>query len=606
MVCLNPDVDLSNEYSEYDDRCRKKLMDNCSNCEQTLCTNHNLKRYQERLQKKIQHALRRQESLIQKLKSSITQLSVDALFDKIEGIFEFKMKSNEIQETVNQIQHQLITKKDDSKVDQYDILKNSIRNLKKDVKQLELILEEVIDNVENRVSQEQTSILHKSVQSSNSIKSIESPLFIIVSSHEKPSLPADDNVLGNNIKQQMDCPPMLSHLRLRQMSPAIIDLKDKQLDSTAMKGHAEVAFISSDTVAKINHKVHLSNNIVSLMQGPAKVMVDSSLHAMEAFATAKHASDYIITAVNNGLLRQKQTAMEEQMHNTANKPVFAEITSDWIFEEENIDKGFSSASIWMRDSQGERVLVKTQDLPLCAANERLAYTLGRQMGLPVNRVQIAIYQKELVTIHTDVNQGNEKTITLMELPRRIRKILMTDPIMGAMDIFDNVIQNVDRNPRNILITAPEATDIEDDAAKLRIHLIDHDACFGMGKLNGLSVMASKLRTHHVSVVKFDPIKQAKKFDRFLSKLSAEDRILMEKTLNRLAAITDDQIASWLSEVHDLLTSSQYRRIYSVLYRQRDVARRYTMQWGIYSGILNTETKETDEHTSQISDLEAYF
>ncbi|CAF1525411.1 unnamed protein product, partial [Didymodactylos carnosus] len=49
------------------------------------------------------------------------------------------------------------------------------------------------------------------------------------------------------------------------------------------------------------------------------------------------------------------------------KPAFVEIGPDWTVEGEKLDCGFSSAS--MRDPQGRRVLIKTQDHPLCAANE---------------------------------------------------------------------------------------------------------------------------------------------------------------------------------------------------------------------------------------------
>lgn len=37
-----------------------------------------------------------------------------------------------------------------------------------------------------------------------------------------------------------------------------------------------------------------------------------------------------------------------------------EITSDWHFEGTNANRGFSSRPIWMRNPQGQRILIKAQ------------------------------------------------------------------------------------------------------------------------------------------------------------------------------------------------------------------------------------------------------
>jgi hypothetical protein len=153
--------------------------------------------------------------------------------------------------------------------------------------------------------------------------------------------------------------------------------------------------------------------------------------------------------------------------------------------------------------------------------------------------------------------------------------------MQSMDLFDHFIQNVDRNPTNILITISNKTNIYDQNAKLKIFLIDHSSCFGMGKLNGISVIASKFHSRHLSVVKFDPIDQANKFYRYLNKIPTTDTILLRNTLIRFAQINDKQIDNWMTEIQDLLSSSQYNRIHTLLYRQRDIIRQYILQWGIH-------------------------
>ncbi|UJR20172.1 hypothetical protein I4U23_023304 [Adineta vaga] len=188
----------------------------------------------------------------------------------------------------------------------------------------------------------------------------------------------------------------------------------------------------------------------------------------------------------------------------------------------------------------------------CAC-EWLTYVLGRKMDLPINIVQIAIYHNNRATLNTDVCEENEKIISTDELPRKIRKILMTD----------SIIQNADRNAHNILITTSNTTDMNNENAKLKVHFIDHGACFGMGKLHGVSVLASKIRRDQFSVVQFDPIEQAKEFERYLSKLSPDVRVLLGNTLNRSASIPNEQFECWFNQIQELLTSSQYSCIVGV-------------------------------------------
>jgi hypothetical protein len=225
---------------------------------------------------------------------------------------------------------------------------------------------------------------------------------------------------------------------------------------------------------------------------------------------------------------------------------------------------------------------------LCAANEWLAYVLGKTLGLPINEVQISIYQNNLVTLHADVENEDEKTITFMDLPKDKRDALMNNPILECMEIFDRIIQNVDRNQQNILITIPKSVDINDENIKIiKVHFIDHASSFGMGQLNALSLVAAKFHSNHFAVVEFDPISKSKQFEEYLNQLPVEDRPLISKTLNRFASIKNEQFDRWITEIQDLLSSSQYNRIHSVLHRQRDIAKNCIAQWNSSSTTSNT-------------------
>lgn len=347
-------------------------------------------------------------------------------------------------------------------------------------------------------------------------------------------------------------------------------------DDDGSSGEEMVGVIDFNTTSKINHKIHLSHNYIRWIRGPAKKLIHGMTHATEIYTQRKNISDTIVQTVRQGLNKQQQTI------NNVFKPLFAEITSDWMFEGENTDPGFISASLWMRNPQNQRILVKTHGHPLCAVNEWLAYILGKLLHLPVNEVQIAIYQSKLVTLHTDIAHENEKTLMFMDLPKQIQRRLLTYPIMESMDLFDHIIQNVDRTPRNILITMSNTTAVIDDMTALKIHLIDHSFSFGVGKHDIINAIACKLHSKHFSVVKFDPTEEGRKFEQYLNKLPIADHTLIEKTLNYFAAITDDEFNRWMTEVRDLLSLNQYNRIYDVLRRQRDIAKYYSSLWGISS------------------------
>ena len=409
--------------------------------------------------------------------------------------------------------------------------------------------------------------------------------------------------LNDNVSTGADNISPLSHILPKRMTLSMFDLDENELvpmekeDQTNLKDEIEEEIIvvtDSDTTPKIQQKVHLANNIVRWLRGPLKTIVTGTLHAVDLCAQKTHIRESVLRAVQHRLAKQKELAIHQQTTDNSSKSAFIEITSDWTLEGENSDKGFSSATKWIHDPQGRRLLLKAQELPFGAFNEWIAYALGKHMGLPVNEVQISVYENELVTLHTDATQDDEKTITLLDLSQEKRDKLMTYPIIGSMDLFDHIIQNVDRNLRNILVTIPKTSDADDDNVPMKIRLIDHSSCFGMGKLNFVSIVATKFHSeHHLSIVKFDPIRKAKQFEEYLTKIPASDRILISETLNRFAATTDEQFDVWLTEMQDLLSSSQHNRIHSILRRQRDIIRRYTIEWGMPDNLYNGKPVEAN-------------
>ena len=124
----------------------------------------------------------------------------------------------------------------------------------------------------------------------------------------------------------------------------------------------------------------------------------------------------------------------------------------------------------------------------------------------------------------------------------------------------------------------------------------------MGKLSIVSAIACKFRSQHFAVAKFDLIDQAKKFEQYLNKFPTEDHVLIKRTLNRSAGITNDQFDDRIAEVQAFLSTSQYNSIRDVLYRQRDIAQWYTIEWGISLRSSIDKSNETNRVTSAIDDI----
>lgn len=624
MNSSNSTAEPCNESCKYDDKCEELSSQHCEGCGKMYCIDHFLQ-HQIELAERIEQIVKMYNLLNEKFKSLLSELSREIILDLIKQIYEFQTKLKEIENTTDLIQNNLrdlchqeknnfktqpITTTNEIYDDRTYYLENNIDCLKKDVEKLELKLKEINDYFPKTKLEERLKAQQLKTVSNNEVKTIKSPPLSIMSSNEcnNSSSNSDNPIFAD--KSKLDYNSVLFNMVLKLRSTPSLDQNENEItvseteneayEEEKEKGEGEeeeaTVLIGSDseTEPKVSRKIHLSNNIVRWLRGPFKIMVDGTMHVVDLCAQGKRMNSNVIEAVKRGLIRQKQIILEQKPVYSSIKPAFTEITSNWTFEGENVDRGFSSVSIWMRDSQDRRVLVKTQDHPLCAANEWLAYVLGQLIDLPVNEVQIAIYEDKLVTVHADVAQENEKTISFMDLPKHIRKKLFTDATMARMDLFDHIIQNVDRNERNILITMPSTTDMVDDTTKLKMHLIDHASCFGMGKLNFISIVACKFHSDHLSVVTFDPIEKAKLFEQYLNKIPVTDRCLIRKTLNRFAAIDDGQLDRCITAVQNLLSSSQYNRIHGVIYRQRDIARRYTIKWDIYSGSFRVKSNETND------------
>lgn len=586
MVLAKIRGNSSSSTGENCSQCDQRSEDHCHGCGQCYCKGH-FSEHQTHLQNTTDDVLHSQDVLNQNLKSIISQLSPEDILESIETMYEFKMKSKDLEKTVKQLQKNLQETQQISNGNGQHHLEDDLIDLEKDLENLRSKL----DQIGRRKSDE---LVKTSSQ-------IDVPVTQEPSMNETRCSVSSQKSSTTSQGSPSDCGNTLSQLLLKLTSPSIIDFMDN--DADYVEGDGDIPYdddketfglVGTSSSGTINHKIHFSNNIVSWLRGPLKLMVDGTIHAVEVFARETDASEKIVRAVEQGLARQKQmTDGQSDANNNDMKPVYTEVTSEWTFEGENDDKGFSSPSFWMRDPDGRRFLVKLQDHPLGAANEWLAYVLGVRMGLSVNQVFIAIHENKLVSLHADVMGENEKVITFMDLPKPVKKSLIKDPVMGSMDIFDHIIQNVDRNPRNILITYPSDGDLEDENTAMKMHLIDHTACFGLGKLNAISIFASKLHSEHLAVVKFDPVDKAKKFEQFLTKIPVTDRLLIRKTLNRFAAIPDEQFATWLIEIQDFLSKTQYERIRDVLQRQRDVAKRYTIQWGIDSRLSSPKTSDAN-------------
>ncbi|CAF1459370.1 unnamed protein product [Adineta ricciae] len=546
--------------------------------------------HQEKLQEHFQYVMYTLDSMNKKWQSLSSEISADAILDLINPIYEYSLKLDEIERRANTLQQQFkdlgnSQTANRSKDNQNASLENDVERLKRDIEELQMKLDKISDDIQNQTSTE------SSVSSDYDLPKEKYPVRLFVNNSKDASV-LSQLVIGRSNSSSLsltkdEAAPVES--QNQTSTENVIDEDDDDEDRM-------VVYLGSDAELQINHEVRFSNNIVRWLRGPFKAMVQGLLKTVDLFAKGTHISEYILDAVRKGLAKQGQNSAVQKTTGHSIKPTFAEITSDWKLEGKNEDEGYSSSSLWIRNPQGERILIKIQELPLCAVNEWLAYVLGKVLGLPVNEVQIAVYENQLATLHSDAEEEGEKTVTFKDLPKKKRDLLLKQPIMEEMDIFDHIIQNVDRNQQNILLTVPKTVDVEndDEQIKAKIHLIDHASSFGMGKVSGVSTMAAKFHSNHLSIVKFDPVQKSKQFEKYLRDLPVEDRPLISKTLERFANITDEQLDSWITEIQALLSPGQYNRIYSALRRQRDVVKRCLSQWGAQVDSNKAEEKVADK------------
>ena len=88
MVCLT----ASDEYSKHDNRDSKTASNYDQQSEKPSFTRRYFQKYQTKLQGHFEYALQMHDSVSKKMKSLISQLSADTIFDLIEQFYEFKIK----------------------------------------------------------------------------------------------------------------------------------------------------------------------------------------------------------------------------------------------------------------------------------------------------------------------------------------------------------------------------------------------------------------------------------------------------------------------------------------------------------------------------------
>ncbi|CAF0892669.1 unnamed protein product [Adineta steineri] len=598
MTCSKQNDKISTKSCKYDIECDKNAIIKCEGCEEMFCEDHYSK-HENKIAEDIEYLISKQNIFNEQLKLFLSKLSANDILNLIKYIYQFKIKSDFIEKQILSIknQYETIFNQKKSNHENNQIENENFYNIEDFIQAIKKDLQIIFTKFQQISAFNSKDLLEKQTDNQNLSQKQTSHLQYLV----KNSLNHSQSS-SNELQKQISSPPVDSN-----KDQHFSDDSDNEFYSVEEEEDEDNSDDDDDGIKKssdsikspvANSKIRLSNNIVRWLRGPFKLVVNGTMHAVDVCAQGTHISENVLKAVKRGL--------EKQSNNNNNNKTYVDINSDWIYEGENTDRGFTSPSIWMKNPLGERVLIKIQEHPLCAANEWIAYVLGDLLNLPVNQVQIGIYKNELVSVHKDVALENEKTLTYMDLPKDIRKLLLSDSRLECMDLFDHIIQNVDRNQRNILITLPKTDEISDDLKKFKIHLIDHSSCFGMGKLNGLSVVACKFHSNHLSVVKFHPTEQAKKFQQYLNKLTTIDKNLIKKTLNRFASITNEQFDNWITEIQDLLSSSQYNRIHNVLYRQRDITRNYTIQLGIFKNSLTHKSNQMDKLNSETNQTVTYF
>lgn len=109
------------------------------------------------------------------------------------------------------------------------------------------------------------------------------------------------DTLNDAIPRKSNGTPLLTRLLLKQLSPSMLDLdKGEEEDDEEM-----IVVIDSNTTPKVVQKIRLSNNIVRLVRGPFKTILDDTMHAIDVYTEEINMSDSIIATVKRGFDKQK-------------------------------------------------------------------------------------------------------------------------------------------------------------------------------------------------------------------------------------------------------------------------------------------------------------
>lgn len=304
-------------------------------------------------------------------------------------------------------------------------------------------------------------------------------------------------------------------------------------------------------------------------QKPGKVVKQALGRVMDTVVPLPLAESAIVRAIELRLTSEKVARVTRQGISAVHAevaPAFTDLTHGWQVLGDNSERGLSNASFWARDPQGQRVMIKIQNLPEGSANERLAFSLGTALGLPVNEVQLGLWEGQVVSLHRDVAREGEQALAIVDLALQERLAATSDPRLAQMELFDQVIQNTDRNPRNILVVKPRAG----ESTPLRLYLIDHTNAFGVGRLP-VSLLAAKFKLKGLAWVYFSPDFEARAFGQYLAGLPPEQWTKVRPLLERFGALTDKQIDVLLQDVHGLLPPEREQLIRRPLQLKRNIA-----------------------------------
>jgi hypothetical protein len=139
MISSNLIDDLSNEHCKYDMKCKRSIINHCQGCGQMFCMDHYFE-HQEKLQEHFKYVMYTLDLVKQKWNSLVSEIPTDAVLDLINQIYEYSLKSDEVEKTAIIIKNLINEGKQDlkkqsvimingSKFDHNDYLENDIERL---------------------------------------------------------------------------------------------------------------------------------------------------------------------------------------------------------------------------------------------------------------------------------------------------------------------------------------------------------------------------------------------------------------------------------------------------------------------------------------------